>query len=195
MKDKLHTVCNPTNAYDPNPAPGGRDPNKPIYPLENSLRETLGQCNGGYTVGIFDCCREEYSSLSRGGADPPDEVNCDEKDYQNFILWFGCPAGSRVDAKSTIAKDFFIQLKANARPYDGRIVLPLDLMMWHPGNGGEMHQKIKHQLTLMHDNWESKGLPPKDYGEDGEEEIKIDKKAISTEMRIRMQSLYKKANQ
>ena len=32
-------------------------------------------------------------------------------------------------------------------------------------------------------------------GEDGEEEIKIDKKAVSTEMRIRMQSLYKKAYQ
>ena len=103
MKDKLHTVCNPEQPYNPNPdSTYKKDPNRPIYSLENSLRNTLGQQNGGYTVGIFDCCREEYSSLSRGGADPPDDIDCDEKDYQNFILWVGCPPRSPFGAQTTI---------------------------------------------------------------------------------------------
>ena len=42
-------------------------------------------------------------------------------DYHNFILWFGCPAGSSVDAKSTIAVDFFEELKNKARPSDGTV--------------------------------------------------------------------------
>ena len=62
--------------------------------------------------------------------------------YINYILWFGCPPERRVDAKSTIARDLFIQLKEKARPYDGRVVLPETLMFWHPGNDGEMQHKI-----------------------------------------------------
>ena len=33
-------------------------------------------------------------------------------------------------------------------------------MTWHPGDDGEMQQKYKHVLELVHDEWEPKGLPP-----------------------------------
>ena len=72
---------------------------------------------------------------------PTDDTLADAK-YINYILWFGCPPERRVDAKSTIARDLFIQLKEKARPYDGRVVLPETLMFWHPGNDGEMQHKI-----------------------------------------------------
>ena len=47
----------------------------------------------------------------------------DLEDYQNWIGWFGCPPGSTVAARSTIAVDFFAALKNNANR-DGTIQLP-----------------------------------------------------------------------
>ena len=44
--------------------------------------------------------------------------------YYNIILFFGCPAGSTVQARSTIAVDFFEEMKNNANPSDGKVVLP-----------------------------------------------------------------------
>ena len=122
-------------------------------------------------VAIFDCCRESYSRLTRGGAEqaPEPDIDAESDDYRNWILFFGCPPDKGVSARSTIATDFFVQLKQNARAYDGRVVLPINLMTWSPGDDGEMIAKIKHPLQLVHDNWVSKGLPPPDYGEDGEE--------------------------
>ena len=112
-------------------------------------------------MAIFDCCRERLSDAMRGSGDPPeDNLDMDMDDYVNYIFWFGCPPNSGVSASSTIAVEFFKQLRKVARPHDGSVTLPLDLMTWHPGDDGEMQQKYKHVLELVHDEWEPKGLPP-----------------------------------
>ena len=74
---------------------------------------------------IFDWCREQLSQAMRGSGDPPeDDLDMDMDDYVNFVFWFGCPPNSGVSATSTIAVDFFKQLKIEARPHDGTVVLP-----------------------------------------------------------------------
>jgi len=76
-------------------------------------------------MAIFDCCRERLSDAMQGSGDPasePREIDMDE--YVNYIFWFGCPPNSGVSASSTIAVDFFKQLRKVARPYDGSVVLP-----------------------------------------------------------------------
>ena len=149
------------------------------YPLEMNLR-SLGTERGGYVMAIFDCCRERLSDAMRGGGDPPeDNLDMDMDDYVNYIFWFGCPPNSGVSASSTIAVDFFKQLKRVARPHDGSVVLPLDLMTWHPGDDGEMQQKYKHTLELVHDEWEPQGPAPAQHrvvnaGEVGAEDIDPD---------------------
>ena len=60
----------------------------------------------------------------RGAADVEESIDMSMQDYHNFILWFGCPAGSQVDARSTIAVDFFRELKNNAKSSDGTVLLP-----------------------------------------------------------------------
>jgi len=131
-------------------------------------------------MAIFDCCRERLSDAMRGGGDPPeDNLDMDMDDYVNYIFWFGCPPNSGVSASSTIAVDFFKQLKRVARPHDGSVVLPLDLMTWHPGDDGEMQQKYKHTLELVHDEWEPQGPAPAQHrvvnaGEVGAEDIDPD---------------------
>ena len=35
------------------------------YPLEKQLR-TIGYIDGAYVIGIFDCCREEFTPAMRG---------------------------------------------------------------------------------------------------------------------------------
>ena len=72
---------------------------------------TLGTERGGYVVAIFDCCREQFDEVSRGSGKDVDEVDMSMEDYHNYILWFGCPPGSQVDATSTIAVDFFAALR------------------------------------------------------------------------------------
>ena len=134
--------------------------NKIRYPLESNLR-SLATERGGYVMAIFDCCREQLSNAMRGTGEPPDDnLIMDMDDYVNYIFWFGCPPNSGVSASSTIAVDFFKQMKRVARPYDGGVVLPDDLMTWHPGDNGEMQQKYHHTLELVHDDWEPQGPPP-----------------------------------
>ena len=48
----------------------------------------------------------------------------DLENYHNFLGWFGCPPGSTVAEKSTIAVDFFTALNRNANNSDGTIRLP-----------------------------------------------------------------------
>ena len=94
------------------------------YALELNLR-SLGTEKGGYVMAIFDCCRERLSEPMQGSNDPalePRDIDMDE--YVNYIFWFGCPPNSGVSASSTIAVDFFKQLKRVARPHDGSVVLP-----------------------------------------------------------------------
>ena len=88
--------------------------------------------------------------------DTNDVIDMSMEDYHNFILWFGCPPGSQVNAKSTIAVDFFRELEQNANDSDGSILLPLNLLMSSVGRGGEMMQKICHQLKLKHSDWQAR---------------------------------------
>ena len=60
-----------------------------------------------------------------------DSNDSDEDAYNNMILWFGCKPRDGVDASSTIAVDFFKQMKrAASTNSDGRVVLPNDLRRW-----------------------------------------------------------------
>ena len=78
----------------------------------------------------------------------------DDEDYHNFILWFGCPAGSGVDATSTIATEFFEELRNKARRSDGSVVLPRDMITSQIGRGGEFIPQVVHQIKLQHKDWE-----------------------------------------
>ena len=124
MTNMTHVVCN--GGVDKQGRPSI---SKARYPLENSIR-SLGVERGAYVISIFDCCREQLSEAMRGGMpnDPNDNIDMSMDDYHNFILWFGCPAGSQVDARSTIAVDFFQELRRNAKRSDGTILLPAGLM-------------------------------------------------------------------
>ena len=99
-------------------------PTKIRYPLELNLR-ALGTERGGYVICIFDCCRERLSEQMRGlGNTNDNNIDMDMDNYVNFIFWFGCPPNSGVSASSTIAVDFFKQLRKVARPHDGSVILP-----------------------------------------------------------------------
>ena len=87
----------------------GETPSKLRYPLENSLR-SLATEYGAFVIGIFDCCRENLSDAMRGGAEPGEKAE-EAEDYCNFSIIFGCPPNSGVSASSTIAVDFFKQLR------------------------------------------------------------------------------------
>ena len=191
MTNMAYALCNGHRNAD-----GSKGkPTKTRYPLEMQIR-ALGQNKGGFVIGIFDCCREMLSESMRGGfGDPPDSnIDLDIDDYNQWIIWFGCPAASGVSANSTIAVDFFKELKKAARPYDGQVILPHDLMTWHPGDNGEMLQKYKFPLALVHSNWDSKGPKPADFGQNGDEPVAVvDPKALSQQLRVTMRALFKDA--
>ena len=148
-KGMTHAVCN--GGFDKQGRP---TTSKAFYPLENSLR-SLGTERGGYVIGIFDCCRETLTEATRGGMGVDgDGLDMTAEEYHNFILWFGCPPGSQVDAKSTIAIDFFREMKEHANNSDGTILLPHGLQTSDVGRNGEMMAKVLHQLQLKHANWE-----------------------------------------
>ena len=122
------------------------------FPLEKSLK-TLSKNPGTYVCGIFDCCREQLPKAMRGEfIQPPDEY-FESNDYINYIFWFGCAPNSGVDANSTIAIDFFKELRRVANPADGTVILPHDMLTWHPGNGGNMLHQFKYPLVITFDDW------------------------------------------
>lgn len=149
MTNMTEVVCN-----------GGQNKGKQSRPhakyrLERQLRN-IGKEKGAYVLGIFDCCREQLTDAMRGAQNnDPDDVEMDVEDYHNFILWFGCPAGSGVDATSTIATGFFEELRRNARKSDGSVVLPRDLMTSRIGREGEFIPQIVHQIKLQHKDWDA----------------------------------------
>ena len=89
----------------------------------------------------------------RGGFNNPEEDVFDGDDYINSISWFGCAPNSGVAAESTIAVDFFKELRRVANPRNGQVKLPHDMLTWHPGNGGNMLQQVKQPLLIAFDNW------------------------------------------
>ena len=60
------------------------------------------------------------------------------EDYNNYIFWFGCPPGGAMGASTTLSAGFFNEIKRAASAKGGKVVLPMDLMMWSPGDDGEM---------------------------------------------------------
>ena len=85
----------------------------------------------------------------RGGITPSDHNFEQDQDYQNFLIWFGCPPNSGVDAKSTIAVDFFahIKLAAGKNAY-GRVKFPDDMKRF-----GEKVDNTNQDLELTITNW------------------------------------------
>ena len=162
------------------------------YPLEQQLR-SLATEPGAYILAIFDCCRERLSEAMRGGADAPAQDVADLEDYCNYVFVFGCPPNSGVSASSTIAVDFFKQLRNVARPHDGSVVLPLDIMTWTPGDDGELAQKMKMHLELVHDEWEPTGPGPQlqMFGDDAQGDDERKNKRL--ELRNKMAELFVKA--
>ena len=77
------------------------------FPLELFLC-TLISTPGAWVVGIFDCCRERISNAMRGGGlDNNEDLPPKNPKYKNGMLSFGCPPNSGVDARSTIADEYF----------------------------------------------------------------------------------------
>ena len=90
---------------------------------------------------------------TRGGNDDLEENNFEGDDYINFISWFGCPPNKRVKAKSTIAVDFFKELRKVANPRNGQVKLPQDMTFWQPGDGGNILSIVKHPLVIAFEDW------------------------------------------
>ena len=64
------------------------------------------------------------------------------KNKDNFIITFGCPPTSTVDARSTIARAYFEFLQETADE-KGYIVLPGNLNYWNGEDG-----KCEHSLKV-----------------------------------------------
>ena len=60
-------------------------------------------------IGVFDCCRADFTPPHRGGISnqPVDDFDEDEEDAdRNCVLTFGCGPNSTVAAVSTIAQEY-----------------------------------------------------------------------------------------
>ena len=91
----------------------------------------------------------------RGGFDNPEGLVDDEDQaYINSITWFGCPPNAGVDANSTISTEFFKVLEREADQMTGRVILPDDVLTWHPGNGGNIVPNHTKPLEIAFANWE-----------------------------------------
>lgn len=96
---------------------------KTPYPLEKQLM-ILSSMPSCMVVGLFDCCRAPFPETHRGSSI---EENAEADSAYQYIFYYGCPPNQTVPGKSTMAKNFFDQLKAKAHPYDGSVILPSSL--------------------------------------------------------------------
>ena len=124
---------------------------KIFYPLEKQLR-ILGLLRGSYVLGVFDCCRAEFTVPTRGGGNnEAGDENFDEGnalENRNCILTFGCAPSGGVDAVSTIAQEYLQHLCADTDS-EGNIQFPsLDFLKWNPGNGGDHVTLFTEQLVF-----------------------------------------------
>ena len=89
------------------------------------MLRNIGKLPDVIVFGIFDCCREklrpELADVYRGGGGEDVEVNEHES---NFIFTFGCPPNGSVDARSTIAVEYFQTLHTFAEKQHGTVYLP-----------------------------------------------------------------------
>ena len=96
-----------------------------------------------YVILILDCCRKNFNDPKyRAGAD---EGHRDSTVYRNLIIINGCPPNGRVDARSSIATEFFTKLSSCA-DINGTIILPGNLLFWQPGNEGDKVIDIRQYL-------------------------------------------------
>ena len=110
-----------------------------------AIVRSLGSNQGTFCLAIFDCCRELFVTGSRGGGAGEDE-DVDE-DYRNCFITHGCGPNKGVDARSSIAVEYFKRLKKQAKP-DGTTIIPGSLLKWTPGNGGEHLPRCQDDLKL-----------------------------------------------
>ena len=89
----------------------------------------------------------------RGNANNPPANDGDESEYMNYIFWFGCQENSGVSANSTIAVEFFKEMKRVANPADGTVELPNDMTYWKPGDGGNIVHRVDFPLRLAFKDW------------------------------------------
>ena len=134
MDNMTYAVCNQADK-------------KTIYPLQGQLK-ALSQEPGAYIIGIFDCCREKITQDMRGNSSNP-PIDEDENDHMNHIFWFGCQENGGVSADSTIAVDFFKEVKSVANSADGSVRLPTDMLFWRPGGSGNMINCVQANLKLF----------------------------------------------
>ena len=59
-----------------------------------------------------------------------------------------------MDAKSTMAVDFFTELRKDANPATGEVRLPHALKFWTPGNNGNYIVNICRELRLRFADYE-----------------------------------------
>jgi len=85
------------------------DVKKMRFPIEKFLR-TLGTNPCAYVVGVLDCCRSKITPALRGEANN-DGLFDETGEYRNTFITFGCAPSSGVDARSTIAVNYFHMLK------------------------------------------------------------------------------------
>ena len=85
------------------------DTTKPYYPLENMAR-VFSEIEGAYVMVIFDCCRENRNKPEYRAGNDVQEQDFDSTAYRNLIMINGCPPNRKVDAKSSIATEFFTKL-------------------------------------------------------------------------------------
>ena len=88
----------------------------------------------------------------RGGIGQMPEI--DDEDDENSIFYFGCVENGGVDAKSTMAVDFFTELRKGANPATGEVRLPHALKFWTPGNNGNSIAHMKRELRLCFVDYE-----------------------------------------
>ena len=90
---------------------------KKLYPLEKMMR-ALAKRDNVYVVGIFDCCREEFSEAdfkeaTRSGfmrqatGVGEDDLEARQDVKGSFCLTFGCPPSRGTPQKSTLAVGYF----------------------------------------------------------------------------------------
>ena len=59
----------------------------------------IGAEEGAFVLGILDCCREKIPLQKRAGNNVKEDSDSEEA-YSNFIISFGCPPSSYVNADS-----------------------------------------------------------------------------------------------
>ena len=127
------------------------DTGKTFYKMENIVR-VCSEIPNSYVITVFDCCREDLNNPKyRGGGEIEQEG--DETAYRNLILFNGCPPNKGVEAKSSIATEFFTKLET-CTDSNGTIMLPGKLRFWQPGNKGDKVIDIRQDLHFL-------GPPPK----------------------------------